>query len=90
MVLDLVQAALGLISPEMWAISVHAEPDRILLYVAVHEHTAQVAEDVDDLVFELEALQDRAIAIEAAVHVGDPGAAWPGDLGRRVYLAKPT
>ncbi|WP_030443539.1 hypothetical protein [Actinoplanes subtropicus] len=87
-VLDVVQAALGLISHEMRAISVRAEPDRITLYVAVHERSAQVEEDVDDLVFELHALQDKLIDIEASVHVGEPGAAWPGSLGRGVYRAK--
>lgn len=87
-VLDVVQAALGLISREMRAISVCVESDRIILYVAVHERSAQVEEDVDDLVFELYALQDKLIDIEASVHVGKPGTAWPGYLGRRVYLAK--
>ncbi|MGW4945850.1 hypothetical protein ACWEOZ_30200 [Actinoplanes sp. NPDC004185] len=88
MVLDVVQAALGLISREMRAISVRAEPDRVILYVAVHERSAQVEEAVDDLVFELHALQDKLIDIEASIHVGEPGARWPGHLGRRVYLAK--
>lgn len=87
-VLDVVQAALGLISREMRAISVRAEQHRILLYVAVHERTAQVSEDIDDLVFELEALQEGPVTIDASVYEGEPGAAWPGSLARRVYWAK--
>ena len=87
-VLDVVQAALGLISHDMWAISVRVEPDRIILYVAVRARSAQVEEDVDDLVFELSALQDKLIDIDVLVHAGEPGTAWPGHLGRRVYLAK--
>ncbi|MBG0567087.1 hypothetical protein [Actinoplanes aureus] len=51
-VLDLVQAALGLITREMRAISVRTEPGRIILYIAVHERSAQIQEDIDDLVFE--------------------------------------
>jgi hypothetical protein len=87
-VLDVVQAALGLISREMRAIAVRAEQDRIYLYVLVHEQSAQVAEDIDDLVFELEALQDGSVAIAASVHEAEPGAAWPGSLARQVYRAK--
>ena len=88
LVLDVVQAALGLISREMRAISVKRDSNRIDLYVAVHERNAQVDEDVEDLVFELEALQDGPIAIEASVFVGAPNADWPGSSGRRVYVAK--
>ncbi|MFG1610866.1 hypothetical protein [Actinoplanes sp. NPDC049265] len=86
--LDVVQAALGLISHEVRAISVRAESERITLYVAVRERSAQVEEDVDDLVFELSALQDRLTEIDASIHVGEPGNSWPGQHGRPVYLAK--
>jgi hypothetical protein len=88
LVLDVVQAALGLISPEMRAISVKRDSNRIILYVAVRERNAQVDEDIEDLLFELEALQDSPIAIEASVFVGAPNADWPGISGRRVYVAK--
>jgi hypothetical protein len=87
-VLDVVQAALGLISCDMRAISVRAELDRIILYVAVRERSPQVEEDIDDLVFELHALQDKLIEIEVSVHVGEPDTSWPGHFGRRVYVAK--
>jgi hypothetical protein len=89
-VLDAVQAALGLISREMRAISVCTEPGRIVLHVAVREWTPQVEEDVDDLIYELDALQDRSVEIKASVHVGEPSATWPGSLGRRVHVAKQT
>jgi hypothetical protein len=79
---------LGLISRDVRAISVCTEPDRIVLHVAVHERIPQVEEDVDDLVSELNALQGKAVEIEASIHVGEPGATWPGSLGRRVYVAK--
>ena len=79
---------LGLISREMRAIAVRAEQDRIHLYVLVHERSARVAEDIDDLIFELEALQEGPVAIDASVHEDEPSAAWPGSLARQVYRAK--
>ncbi|WP_245670150.1 hypothetical protein [Micromonospora mirobrigensis] len=88
LVLDVVQAALGLISREMRAISVELRLDRVILHVAVHERNAQVEEDVEDLVFELAALQDGQIEIESSVFVGEPNSGWPGSSGRRVYVAK--
>ncbi|MEU1889546.1 hypothetical protein ABZ491_29225 [Micromonospora rifamycinica] len=88
LVIDVVQAALGLISPEMQAISFDVKSERINLYIAVRERSQRVDEDVEDLVFELEALQDGPVTIEPYIFVGSPGAEWPGGSGRRVYLAK--
>ncbi|CCH16745.1 RHS repeat-associated core domain-containing protein [Micromonospora lupini] len=88
LVLDVVQAALGLISPEILAISVKGDPSRIALYVAVRVRNAQVDEDVEDLVFELETLQSGPTAIEVSIFVGAPIGDWPGISGRSVYLAK--
>jgi hypothetical protein len=90
LVLDVVQAALGLISPEMRAISVEQNSSGITLYIAVSERNAQVDEDVEDLVFELEALQEGPIAIEASIFVGAPSRDWPGISRRKVYMAKPA
>ncbi|MEV6844711.1 hypothetical protein [Actinoplanes sp. NPDC051411] len=86
--LDLVQAALGLVSQEMRAISFQLNADRVDLYIAVRERGQHVDEDVEDLVFELEALQDGPVDIEPHIFVGSPGPDWPGNSGRRVYLAK--
>ncbi|MFD1322245.1 hypothetical protein ACFQ4H_14200 [Micromonospora sonneratiae] len=88
--LDVVQAALGLISREVRAISFDQDSGQINLYIAVYERNAQVDEDVEDLVFELEALQDGPVVIESHVFVGAPNAEWSGNSGRRVYLAKET
>ncbi|WP_307831078.1 hypothetical protein [Nucisporomicrobium flavum] len=88
LVLDVVQAALGLISPQIRALSVALDSGRVVLYVAVSERNAEVDEDIDDLLFELEALQDGPIVIESSIFVGRPDAHWPGSSGRRVYLAK--
>jgi hypothetical protein len=88
LVLDTVQAALGLISPEMRAISIVVESSRVVVHVAVHESTAQVVEDVEDLVFELQALQEKALTVESVIFEGPPHAGWSGNSGRRIYVAK--
>ncbi|GAA3249743.1 hypothetical protein ACFO1B_39615 [Dactylosporangium siamense] len=88
MVLDVVQAALGLIPKEMTAISIVVDHDLVILHFAVVERSAQVDEDIEDLVSDVFALQDGPINIEARVFVGSPRGEWPGFSGRRVYLAK--
>ncbi|AGL14836.1 hypothetical protein [Actinoplanes sp. N902-109] len=88
LVLDVVQAALGVISHEMLAISVERADNGIKLYVAVSELNEQVEEDVDDLVFELQALQERLVQIEFFIYVGKVSADWPGISARRVYVSK--
>ena len=90
LVLDVVQAALGLISPRLRAIALRLDRDEASLHVAVTERTPQVDEDVDRLVFEFEALQDVPVKVEAVVHVGAPDLGWPGRAGRLVYLAQPV
>lgn len=90
LVLDVVQAALGLISQEIEAISFDLTAGHINLYIAVRERSQYVDEDVEDLVFEVEALQDDPVTIEPHIFVGSPGPEWPGNVGRRVYLAKGT
>ncbi len=89
LVLDVVQATLGLISPHMRAISVGFGPGRIVLYFAVEDGGDDVEEGVNDIVFELDALRGGSTAIEAVIYVGDPAASWPGREARAVYLAKP-
>ncbi len=88
LVLDALQASLGLISTSMRAVSVQLGSDKIILHFAVHEQNSDVDEDIDDMLFELDALRGGATRIEASVHVGAPNGAWPGRVGRLLYLAK--
>jgi hypothetical protein len=88
LVLDALQASLGLVSPGMKAIAVLLDVDRIVLHFAVSERSPDIDEDIDDIAFELDALREGSIAIVTEVHVGVPDASWSGRAGRLVYLAK--
>lgn len=88
LVLDVVQAALGLISRDMLAISIGVSQDRVMLYFVVRERNHQVDEDIEDIIFELHTLQSGPIEVDLSVHVGLPNDEWPGILGRRVFVAK--
>lgn len=88
LVLDTVQAALGLISVPMRAISVQVTPERVILHFALRERNADVDEDIVDVLADLEALQDGPMRMEATVHVGAPDSSWAGRAGRFVYWAK--
>lgn len=48
------QAALGLIGPHLRGIAVEPRPDAIVLHFAITARTAEVEEDLDDIIFELE------------------------------------
>jgi len=88
--LDVVQAALGLISPEIGMISFAWSIDRMHLYVAVRAQSDEVVEDVDDLISEIEALQGGPMKIIPHIITGMPDDTWPGFKARRVYVAKPS
>jgi hypothetical protein len=87
LVLDAMQASLGLISAKIYAISVARGVEVIVMHFAVAELSVDVEEDVDDILFELDALRGGTEKIEASVHVGFPDGAWSGRSGRLFYLA---
>jgi hypothetical protein len=88
LVLDTLQASLGLISEDMRGISVQVQPEKIVLHFALREQNVSVDADIEDMIFELDALREGAIRIEASIYVGAPDNAWPGREGRLIYLAK--
>jgi hypothetical protein len=88
LVLDALQASLGLVSSSMSAISVQLDAGDVVLHFALLERTPEVDEDIDDMVFELDALREGSTRILTAIHVGSPDAAWPGRAGRLIYLAR--
>ena len=55
-VLDAVQALLGLISSDVVAVAVLVEPHRVELSFWVHRHTAEIEDDMDQAVFDMDAL----------------------------------
>ncbi len=90
-VLVAVQAMLGLISPNIRAVAVEVEKKRIVLRFWVWEEDEETAEDIDDMVGEMEVLYDlENPPIETIVEVGPPPPDEPGQRWRMVYLAKET
>ena len=90
LVLQAVQASLGLVSPDVLGISVKAELDKVVLHFAVSQQTDPVREDVSDIIFELDALLEGSELLESRIYLGIPDDNWPGRTGRLIYLAKPS
>jgi len=87
------QAALGLIGPDMLGIAVEPRiDDVIVLHFAVAARTAEVEEDIEDIVGDLDALlgggPDERSMISSEVHVGKPDHSWPGRSHALLYKAK--
>ncbi|GAA1717106.1 hypothetical protein GCM10009765_77040 [Fodinicola feengrottensis] len=88
-VLGVVQALLGLITPAIGAISVKFDNDVVTLYFAVSAHSPELEADVDDISFELDAqFTDHFPRIQSQIFLGEPGQDWPGRSHRLVYLTK--
>jgi hypothetical protein len=88
-VLDTVQALLGLISSNVIAVAVRVETQRVELSFWVHRHDPETDEDADQAVFELDALfSQEHPRIEYTIHVGEPDVRQLGTYGRMVYWAK--
>lgn len=87
LVIDALQASLGLISRNIRGISVQLESGKIVLHFALYNHDADVVEDIDEMAFELDALRGGAIRIETRLYVGPPDKIWPGRAGRLIFLA---
>ncbi|MFC5814927.1 hypothetical protein [Nonomuraea harbinensis] len=88
-VLDAVQALLGLISPDVIAVAVRAEKDRIELSFWVRRRTSELDEDIEDAIFDMEALHSgEGPLIEPIIHDGAPDPAMLGPYVRMIYWAK--
>jgi hypothetical protein len=90
LVLQAVQASLGLISPDVLGISVEAGPGQVVIHFAVTQKTEEVSEDIGDIMFELDALLEGSELLASRIYLGVPGENWPGRAGRLIYLAKPS
>jgi len=89
------QAALGLIGPNMLGIAVEPRTDDlIVLHFAIAAHAAEIEEDIENIVGELEAFlgggPEGCSGISIEVHTGQPDHAWPGRSHALLYTAKPT
>ncbi|WP_330309757.1 MULTISPECIES: hypothetical protein [unclassified Streptomyces] len=86
------QAALGLIGPGMLGMAVEARSDVVVIHFSIATRTSELEEDIDDIVFELEAFlgggPEQHSQIASQVHVGQPDGTWPGRSHALLYLAK--
>ncbi|WP_290052612.1 hypothetical protein [Amycolatopsis solani] len=88
LVLQLVQASIGLISPEIYAISIQLQDSHVTVHFAVQKVTSALREDVDDIIFELDALIPGSMTSKALIHQGMPDSHWTGRQYRMVYMRK--
>ncbi|MET9661436.1 hypothetical protein [Streptomyces sp. NPDC006510] len=88
-VLNAVQALLGLVSSDVIAVAVLVEVNRVELTFWVRCHTSEIEEDADQATFELDALfSGEHPMIESRIHVGEPDPANLDSYGRMIYWAK--
>ncbi|MGW3086704.1 hypothetical protein [Streptomyces sp. NPDC001108] len=88
-VLDAIQALLGLISSDVVAVAVLVEAHRVELIFWVRRCTAEIEEDAEQATFELDALLsgDHPL-VGSRIHVGDPDPKTLDSFGRMIYWAK--
>lgn len=86
-VIEVIDASVGLLSPHVTALSIETDRDSVTVYVAMTAHDDPDAEDLDDLMGDLDALLDSWIERELRVHVGDDDEPWEGHGHRRVFRA---
>ncbi|MFE2413443.1 hypothetical protein ACFXDE_34420 [Kitasatospora sp. NPDC059408] len=86
-VLQALQATLGLITENVNAIAVQAAHDRIVLHFSISRNSPEFEEDVEDIEFDLDAILEGRVLIESQVHLGPPDDSWPGRAWRLIYLA---
>ena len=84
-VLNLVQAMIGLISPNMRAVSVELAGRGVRLHFLLAEEDGADREAIEDIIFEFEALQERFVNIEVTVAVSSEPPATGTVPGRRVF-----
>ncbi len=68
-VLNLVQAMFGAISPNMRSVSLECRDGGVRLYFLLAEDDEADREEIDDILFEFEVLQERDIEINSSVVV---------------------
>ncbi|MCP3755658.1 hypothetical protein NLX94_12250 [Streptomyces sp. TBY4] len=86
LIIQVMQACLGLISDSVRGISVQVDTERITLYFSVSNRSPELEEDIDDIQFELDAFTEGRFYIDAEVHDGPPDEEWPGHPWRKIYM----
>ena len=69
-VLTLIQAMIGAISSNIRRVSLKlVSPRHIELYFLLHDESLQDREEIDDIAFEFEALQERSVQIDLHITI---------------------
>ena len=87
-VLNLVQAMIGGITHNMRGVSLVCSTEGLHLYFLLANDDENDREEIDDIVFELQALQQGLIDIDATVIVSADDSAFGLLQGRRIYGRK--
>ncbi|MFD6156533.1 hypothetical protein ACFWF7_18345 [Nocardia sp. NPDC060256] len=87
------QAALGLLGREVVGMAVEPRPGEVVIHVAVTRETSALAEDLVEIVGDLEAFlsggPEQGSVITTQVHLGWPDAVWHTGSYAPFYIAKP-
>lgn len=87
--LYVVQALIGMITPNYFAVSVRFEQGRIVVVFWLRERSAETDDDIEEIIADVDAyMGNEECPLEAEVHVGAPPAQPPTRLERMVYRAK--
>jgi hypothetical protein len=87
-VLALVQATLGCISPNFQAVSLETPPTGVRLHFVLEAESSEDREEIEEIAFEFEAMQERTIKIEIELAVDSRPLHELNVPGRKVYLRK--
>jgi hypothetical protein len=87
-VLNIVQAMIGSVTPNLRGVSLECGPRGAHLYFLLEHEDQSDREEIKDIAFELEALQSRGIDLEVSVLVSPEPLATGTLPGRRVFGRK--
>ncbi len=87
-VLGLVQALLGGVTPNLRAAAIECVGDEVRLVFLLRNESPEDREEIDDIVFEFEALQETVINLDIKVVVSNKPLETLGLPRRKVYLQK--
>jgi hypothetical protein len=89
MVIYLVQALLGLVSPKMLGVALEFSNGAVIVHVAVSQKDDEIVEDIEELIADFQGFlwPDRT-EISEKIHAGPANQTWPGREHRLVLLAK--
>jgi hypothetical protein len=92
LLIEAVQAALGLIGPDLLGIAVEDDAEAIILHFAVARRTAEIEEDIEEIFSEFGAFltggPEGQTPIRQTIHVGRPDRTWSGRDHVLAYIAK--